>query len=144
MQDEELRQEYEVGFLIKTETDRAVISQLLAQHGATVLTEGPLRLTTLSYTIEKLDQAIFGWIRFSSIRTSIPALEHDLKMSPVVVRFLLVKAEPIPEPRSQAPAAEDGNVEVTTESESAPSQQSLGSTPMSNEDIEKKIEEILK
>jgi len=143
MENQELQQEYEIGYLLKTEADREVVNRLLSQHEAVVTKEGPLRLTTLSYEIEKLNQAVFGWTRFTAQRSNIPALEHDVKMSPQIVRSLLVVAEPIQEESSVASSGE--GVSKKSESEVVvDASQSVGSAQLSNEDIEKKIEEILK
>ncbi|MBS3902911.1 MAG: 30S ribosomal protein S6 [Anaplasmataceae bacterium] len=144
MEDHELRQEYEIGYLLKTETDREVLNRLLIQHEAKILEEGPLKMTSLSYPIKKLEQAIFGWTRFSALRSKLPTLEHDLRMSSPLIRFLIVIAKPIEEKPRVERSEGDGSM-ISSPTDGAVSSQN---TPLpgslSNEDIEKKIEEILK
>lgn len=140
---EETLREYEIAFLLKEEGDLEALKGLLKQHGATFSFESPLKKVALAYKIEKQEVAHFGFLRFTAPADQIPILEHALTLHHTVLRSLVVKYVPVEVSTSQGITPHDSTSEtpISSSQQSAPSQSNL---PLSNEDLEKKIEEILK
>lgn len=126
---------YEVSFLSKTEGAAGDVMKLLRQHGAEVLEEGTLKKIGLAYAIEKETQAYFGFVYVKLPPQAVKSLEQDLRRSTFVLRFLIITL-PAVATSSEAPRPRPQPVRLVTEAR-APA-------PLSNEAIERKIEEILK
>ena len=131
------KKSYEIGFLIKEEKDVHSILDLLKRHGAEVNFEGPLKKLLLSYKIKNATEADFGDFRFTMDAGGVRDLNNDLKQNVAVLRFLIIH-----------PAVKTtGTRTVSQRSEVLPRpsiSQPESSLPLSNEALEKKIEEILK
>jgi len=144
--------EYEVSYLARTEEDAADTMRLVRQHAATVEGEQPLRKIQLAYKIGRETQAYFGCARFKVAPSSAKQLEVDLAMSPKVLRSLVVSLPVVSPRRTSSPFSERPYAtpfrKPTAPSVSASAYQPAErkSTPppvLSNEALEKKIEEIL-
>lgn len=129
---------YEISFLSKTEEGSALVSKLLKQHQFEIILEGPVKKIALAYKIKKESQAHFGFFHVSGSPESLPAITHDLGINPEILRFIFItppfakSKEPTPsKPRVSRPAAVKIEPEVKPVSH------------LSNEALEKKIEEIL-
>src|SRR5882724_12019583 len=83
---------YEVGFLIKAEDAAQDVMRLLKQHGAEIASEGALKTLTLAYPIKKTTSGFFGYIQFRLSPDNINALQHDMRMTPSVLRSIFVMA----------------------------------------------------
>src|SRR6266571_2923161 len=91
MENEVEKVNYEVSFLVKEEASTQEVVKLLSQHGAEVISEGPLRKISLAYKINKETHAFFGFYYFQAEPASVKLLEQDLTRSSLVIRFLLLK-----------------------------------------------------
>ncbi len=140
MDTEQTKKEYEISFLLREEGDLAILSQKITQHGGELLSEGSLKRLALSYPIKKEDQAFFGTYRFKMEPLSLQALDKDLKVGSPVLRFLIVSAL-IVKPRINI-TREKGTTAPQSPLKTA-SPEKRPSLPLSNEALEKKIEEIL-
>lgn len=138
------KKEYEIGFLVKNEADAQAIKQLLIQQGSEIINEGFPKEINLAYKIKKEAKAWFGFFRFQSEPAVALALKNDLRTFPNLLRFLILrlpkKASPaqIPVPKKKKLAKLLPRLKEKSQTEGKPSLLSL-----SNEEIEKKIEEIL-
>ena len=143
---DEVKNEYEIAFLLKEEADFKDLLALLRQSEAVVTFEGPVKKIALAYEIAKQSAAYFGWLRFTAPTHRICEIEHALILHHTVLRSLIVKFTPglVSVPRgTMTPSTATPAITPTL----APIiEQTAGShgLPLSNEDLEKKIEEILR
>jgi ribosomal protein S6 len=137
--------EYEVSFLARTEEDAADAAQLVRQHATAVDAEQPLRKIQLAYKIARETQAYFGCMRTKAVPSAAKQLEIDFKMNTKVMRSLVISLPAISS-RTFVPSAVAARRSATAPSASAYQPSERKSTPppiLSNEALEKKIEEIL-
>jgi len=140
---------YEIAFLARTEDDQAEIVKLIARHQIKLIDEvkEPARIR-LAYPIKKEGSAFFNYFYFSALPEEAQKLRGELDLNQKVLRFLIIarpkiqiSAQTIARPiRKTAPAkprsAESFQKRVVKRAEPAP--------VLSNEALEKKLEEILK
>jgi ribosomal protein S6 len=145
------KKEYELGVLVETEDDLAGVVAILRTHNAEMVSEPRAKKLALAYPIEKHKEAFFASCNFKAFGDEVKALEKDLKMKPEVIRSLIIHAMEFSQP-SERPTASMGAMKRRpasssssrpTPSASAPEPRP-SSQPLSNEALEKKIEEILK
>ena len=119
------KKQYEMSFLVKEEDGAKTVLKFIKELGGDIELEGPVMKIALSYPISPAE---------------VKHLEHEMETSVEILRHLIItppfkKMEPRPRPevshvssaRVQAPRAPEG---VKPEA-------------LTNEDLEKKIEEIL-
>ena len=145
--DEQDKKEYELAVLVKNEDDLAPVAALARQHGAEIATEFRAKRLTLAYEIKKNKEAVFAYCTFKAEGPATKELEADLNTKAEVIRFLIVKA-PAPDTSSRQ-ASPLGAAAVqrrgrTMRTPGAP-EATKPAVPksLSNEALEKKIEEIL-
>ena len=132
--------DYEISFLAKDEADVKKGLDLLRRSGATIFLEGPVEVTRLAYPIGRETSAYFGYAHFSLPKGDLPALSHDLRSGALFIRFLIISppfVKAAPRPFARPRTREAMSAVPSTE-------RSAVSLPLSNEALEKKIEEILK
>ncbi len=137
-----LQKEYEISMLLATEGTLDAAQSVLGQHGIEIKSGGQLKKIALAYPIHKAIQAYFVFFRVSALPESVKLLEAQLKSGSLALRSLIVLLPKIKPPREReddlrraprvfarrpAPASYDSEVPKT----------------LSNEALEKKIEEIL-
>ncbi|TSC81645.1 MAG: 30S ribosomal protein S6 [Parcubacteria group bacterium Gr01-1014_20] len=132
------KKSYEISFLVNDEAGAQKIASLIRQHGGAISFESPIRNLALAYKINKETNANFGYFHFEMTPEELPTLDRNLKTSNEVVRFLIItpafskaKSSPTLKPRLK-PLSSKPIQEI-----------SKASMPLSNEALEKKIEEIL-
>jgi len=136
-QDQNQKKEYELAFLLKEETDAPSLIEALKEMGAEVELEGPVRKIALTYEIKKEKSAYFGFVQFFMEPALAKSLEATLNLRAELLRFLLMtpptaKGRPQPQAANpQRPAAK-------------PYEPKAVAPVLSNEALEKKIEEILR
>lgn len=131
---------YELGFLVKTEEDAALIKKILAKNRADISEEGPVVKVDLAYPIKKTSQAFFGYFRWSAAAEVLSEMEKELKLASQVLRYLLIK---LPRVLTSAKRASFSPRVFLRKREPEPIKKAPESA-LSNEALEKKIEEILK
>ena len=117
----------------------------LKQFGAEISYKSPVASVNLAYPIKKRRQASFGFINFSLLKENSANLTKALNLSPSVLRTLVIsqpvnklsKTKAFRNPKIESKVPMDAVEEKIFES--APSGGIL-----SNEALEKKLEEILK
>jgi ribosomal protein S6 len=139
------KKEYEISVLLKAEGDLANVLTFIAQHGGEVTSEAKARNLALAYEIKKHKEAVFAYCNFRAYPDEAKTLEHDLNSRPDVLRFLIIASPPPAEKavpamgamrRGRRPTRPSGPVSDAVAKPQAP-------RPLSNEALEKKIEEIL-
>ncbi len=149
--EEKDKKEYELALLLKSEDNLAGVLTLVGTHNAEGVTEARAKRLQLAYEIKKHTEAVFVYFTFKMFGDDMKALEHDLNTHADVLRFMVI-ASPAPAERnatSAMPPREERRPRSSTPYSTpaaAPSEapRPAASKPLSNEALEKKIEEILK
>jgi ribosomal protein S6 len=143
------KKEYELALLIKSEENLAGVLTLVGQHNAEGVTETRAKRLQLAYEIKGVNEAVFVYFTFKMFGDDIKALEHDLNTHADVLRFMVI-ASPAPAERNASSAMPPREERRSRSSApySAPAApvepaRPTPSKPLSNEALEKKIEEIL-
>ena len=148
--EEKDKKEYELALLLKNEENLAGVLTLVGRHNADGITEARAKRLQLAYEIKKHTEAVFVYFTFKMFGDDIKSLETDLNTHADVLRFMVI-ASPAPAERT-ATSAMPPREERRPRSNSYPSQSAsqpleaprpAPSKPLSNEALEKKIEEIL-
>lgn len=162
---------YEIGFLMKTEQDREDLVKILKDRQFLIIDDGEFSRIKLAYPIKKENFAYFGYLYFSGNPKSVKELENELKVLPKILRFIIISQSVIIEKNkewnnqqsiisekvSSTPTPIIDNLQPTTypaqkqvlygTSNQQPVIEKLEkprSGSLSNEELEKKLEEILK
>lgn len=129
---------YELSFLVKEEGDEKKVLEFISKEGGSIDLEPLPTKIALAYPISGFSQAYFGYVHFSAMPEVIANLEHELVTKEFVLRHLLITP---PFVKDSRPKQVEGSVsEAKPESKSV---ESSKSEPLTNEELEKKIEEIL-
>lgn len=137
------KKEYEIAVLLKEEGFAKEVLQLLSRHGVEVREEGQLRKIQLAYPVGRERQAHFGFFHVLGLPLEIKSLENDLRNQNGVLRSLIVVLE-------SDKAAAEGAIRPRrpmmppSPRRSMPTGEQAVRKTLSNEAIEKKIEEILR
>lgn len=129
---------YELTFHLMGE-DTAPVRAMVEKHGGKVVSERQPQKVRLGYSIGKQQYSFMGTILFTAGGEVIAPLSNDLKLSGVALRFQIGRRVERKEPK-RAPKAE----QTPSEGAHAPSRIKPFDGTLSNEALEKKIEEILK
>lgn len=138
MEEEKAIKPYEVSFLLKNEEDAGLVVKKLSDHGVEIFNEGSLNYIRLTYPIKKEESAYFGYVRFKAAPEAIKSVSDSLELEPKILRFLIVTPpleKTIPR-RLDFRRQADRGVEL---SGTAPKVE-----PLSNAELEEKLEEISK
>jgi len=133
------KKDYEFSFLTTKEESTSEVLRLLSQHQLEVSSEGPLKKINLAYKVGQTLQAFFGYFYLKALPSSVKSLENDLKTNTAILRFLIISlphkkgVAPVEAPRRRMRPSTGGRV----------AQELRPSRPLSNEALERKIEEIL-
>lgn len=137
--------QYEIGFLIPSEDQKTSVTDLLAKHNCEIQdgAETHGKRISLAYPIKKKTAAYFGWIRFFASPDKIEQLNRDIQFTEDVLRFLIVTP---PKHIDQEPTQRREQAPYPVEGQQKEEQQQpvVEDKPISNEELEKRIEEILK
>ncbi len=143
---------YELGVLLKNEDDLAAVLAFLGQHGATMTGTPNPKKVALAYPVKKHTEAVFVSCLFFAEPQNAKMLEKDLSVRPEILRSILIANPPAEEKRQpgfDAALPRRRTVRTPFRSSSAKAPEGRPSapaapSPLSNEALEKKIEEILK
>jgi ribosomal protein S6 len=148
--------DYEIGFLLKSDTDREQLIKNLENSGFSVAPDGQISRIKLSYPIKKQNFAYFGYLYFSGNPAGIQGLSEKLKTEQNVLRFSIVPKSVME--KSGAEFSEGASLsrarrfserqkaqEITIQPfAQQPVKKPVQPEVLSNEALEKKLEEILK
>ncbi|MGC9046858.1 MAG: 30S ribosomal protein S6 [Minisyncoccia bacterium] len=132
-QQEQIKKSYELGFVVKLEDDVSIIKDILNKYNAEVVKEGIINKIRLAYPIKKNNYGFFGYIIFNLEPEKINDIVNDLKFKENVIRTILIKN----------PTELKIN-RYKQQKTTLPAKSEKESTVLTNKDLEKKIEEILK
>jgi ribosomal protein S6 len=148
--EEKDKKEYELALLLKSEDNLPGVMVLVGQHNGEGASEPRAKRLQLSYEIKKHTEAVFVYFTFKMFGDDMKVLEHELNTRADVLRFMVI-ASPAPAERPSAslmPQREERHTRSAPRSSSsvpslAEAPKATPSRPLSNEALEKKIEEIL-
>lgn len=129
---------YEISFFQKMEEDEQVKKAITA-NGGVVLEEKPIVKVRFAYPIEKESQGFMGVIRFRMSGPSLSALSSALGLEKELFRFMITRTDRAGETVTDE---EKGRRRMQRRSPSREPKKTFGATALSNEALEKKIEEI--
>ena len=155
----EERKNYEIAFLVKSEEDQEGIRKILRNFQLPVIDGDRISKIKLAYPIKKENFAYSGYLHFSGSPQDIGNLTESLKNEPKILRFSVI-TQPIISARGACPTVRRGSVLVGGKKdehrvvERVSSRQTQEAAPqlpkktprteaLSNEALEKKLEEIL-
>lgn len=143
------KKEYELALLLKSEDNLAGVLALVGQHNAEGISEPRAKRLQLAYEIKHHTEAVFVYFTFRMFGDDMKNLEHDLNIHADVLRFMVI-ASPAPAERTAAsamPPREERRPRTPSysgaPSATAEAPKPAAPRPLSNEALEKKIEEIL-
>ena len=154
--DEVVLRVYEVGYHIvpsikEEELDKAVgtIRSEIEKAGGSFIAEGAPSLTRLAYEIEgreggkrvEYDRAYFGWIKFESAVAGALLLEASLKKNADIARFIMFRTVR-EDTRAKMKAPTLREVKRTDTIKSTPRRPEETAAPVSEEDLEKALQDI--
>ena len=135
LQKEPAEKLYELAYVLKDADAEASLMKILEGHGVTFAEKQTPRETKLAYPIRNRQSGLFGYCQFRVLGSAIASISKALELSDGVLRFLIVTPPPkvasrpqervLPRPQEPAKPA-------------APRE-----TVLTNEALEKKLEEIL-
>lgn len=135
---------YEIGFLIRLEEDEGELARILKDCGFLIVDDGKISRIRLAYPIKKENFAFFGYLYFSGNPESVKELNKELKASPKILRYLVISQPVI---MRKVENKTDSEKICVQEVSAAPVISARKITPktevLSNEELEKKLEEIL-
>lgn len=135
MIDEGTKREYELSYLAKTEEAAKGVAEVLKSQGAEVMVDSPASKINLAYKIEGESSAYFGCLHFAAAPADVKSIQDVFRLKSNILRILVVTPPFLKNrPRMVAPRPRTAKPYVA---EAKPSE------PLSNEALEKKIEEIL-
>lgn len=143
---------YEVSFLARGEDDAARVSALLSQHGMDIAQNGGMRKIIPAYKITSDPHLYFGFYQVSAFPADIKSLEKDMGSVSGVVRSMIlvlpsgraaIAAKPYFRKNEDRPRDNRDNKEVFSGVLRGDGREQRAPEILSNEALEKKIEEIL-
>jgi len=138
------KKEYEISVLLKNEEDIKEMKDLMKKHGFEVTFESPFKRMSLSYEIKKEASAVFGWFYILSKTSAIKDFTKEIKVEPWCIRSLVI-TDPVKREFDKSDSHErQPRKEVVSKIKEVVEEEKITSDVVTNEDLEKKLEEILK
>lgn len=146
---------YEVSFLVKADQDKDDIAKILKEGGFSIINAGQTARIKLTFPVKKENFAYFGSLYFSGNPADIQGLSQKLKTDPKILRFSVIFKPVIKESEGRIsegayltrskPTVEHKKIqEISSEPFSQPVKKPARTEALSNEALEKRLEEILK
>lgn len=132
---EQILREYEVAFLVRDEASAQDASARVAQYG-TITSQGAVKRLAFAYPVKKETSGFFGFLRLQALPEAITRLEKDFEMAQPILRVLVTRISD-----KKEGAAEEGRPKRVMRT--APRAEAAPGGALTNEALEKKIEEIL-
>lgn len=134
--EQETNKEYEISFLAHGEAGAGSVINHLGGVGAEISNEEKIDQITLAYPIKGHTSAHFGCVHFKASPEDIGKLRDALKFEEGILRYLIVTP-----PFSRSEPIQTGRDRIVAKETPKPTSTTSG---VSNEDLEAKLEEILK
>ncbi len=130
---------YEISFILKEE-DASPVGKIFSGHGVEVQAGGEIRKIRLAYPIKKSEYGFLGSFRFEAGPEILEKIFKDLKLEKSLFRYMVAKFED-----RKIGAREDGRISQPVAVYKKLDELKRYPDPvLTNEELEKKIEEILK
>lgn len=130
---------YEIGFVFNAEDNKAEVIKLIKDLEGEILREGEVFKIKLAYPIKKQNSGFFSFLQFFLKPENLTNLKKTLKFNPSILRFLVIKLKEKEEKIVQKSRREEKARFISVRPATQKTVDAL-----SNEELEKKIEEILK
>ena len=140
MNEQETR-EYEVAFLVAEEETAGKVITRINQYG-TVLAQAQLKRIAFAYPIKKVEAGYFAVVKAAVAPDAVARMEKDLETAKEVLRSLVIRLPREKKDALSSHGEQDKSRRARTSSRSEAPQSRPG--VLTNEALEKKIEEILK
>jgi ribosomal protein S6 len=134
--------EYELGFMLTDDQAITSINEILTRHGAKVTFQSEIKRMLLAYPIKKETSAFFGYLYFFASSESVKEMNHELMLTSSVLRFIIVK-DPIKKDASSSYYGTEQGRPSGAHKEEKSEEAPKAADAVTNEDLEKKLEEIL-
>jgi len=134
---------YEIAFVLKAENSLS-ISAALKSKGFSVLLENPIEKIQLAYPIKKENYAYFGYFHFEGNPAEIKSLKDDLALNHDVLRYIIITPPFVKKPAWRRPMSSSRPSSASAAQEIETKASVTAQPALTNEALEKKIEEILK
>ena len=132
------KKEYELAAMLSEEVVAAEVEAVIRKYGGEMASPARVTSLRLAYPLKKHDSAFFAVFIFTALPGAVKFVKEDLALNPKVLRSLIltppVKVVPR-EPRAPRVEKKEGALEVAAKP---------AEVAVSNEALEKKLEEILK
>lgn len=146
MSDAIKQKEYEIAFLVKEEQDAQNIKQDALRFEFSITEQGETKRITLAYPIEKEQGAWFGFFRGTATPEAIKKFSEELSLNASCIRQMIISNPPQKTvERPMRPSS--GTQRPMIRKQEAPQKEIPAQTSgdiVTNEELEKKLEEILK
>lgn len=148
------KKEYEITFIAVAEDGAIEVEKELAALGCAITGKGPLAAIKLAYPVKKHTTGYFGYVWFSAMAEDVKKLHNALSIKPGILRFLIV-TPPVKVTVRENRAPRERGMQVKSAASEAPKEVPVSEARpqaaptrapevLSNELLEKKLEEILK
>jgi ribosomal protein S6 len=144
MDEDKEKKLYELALLLRAEEDLANVLAFVRAHEAEVVSEPRSKKLLLAYPIKGSDEALFASCMFQASGESAKRIERDLVTNAFVIRSMIMIATP-PSERPVAVPPRPGERRPYASAVRTPSADAKPAAPrpLTNDALEKKIEEIL-
>jgi ribosomal protein S6 len=129
---------YEISFILKEE-NMAPVRKVFSGRGVDVSGEGELRKVRMAYPIKKNEYGFFGSFEFETASENLDKIFGDLKLEEGVLRYMVIRAEEMKAKRKETKKTP----EVASLAGRVDEPKHRPESVLTNEELEKKIEEIL-
>ncbi|MFH0712233.1 MAG: 30S ribosomal protein S6 [Candidatus Jorgensenbacteria bacterium] len=130
---------YEITFILKEE-DASPIGKIFSSHGVEVQPAAEIRKIRLAYPIMKSEYGFLGSFRFEAKPEDLEKISKELKLEKNLFRYMVAKFE-----EKKAGTRDAGRVPQAVAVYKKQEESKRRTDPvLTNEELEKKIEEILK
>lgn len=145
---------YEIGFLASSQEAAERVLSILSEKGAGIISRAQILRIALAYPIRSHESAHFGSIVFSANAGALPEIERTLRMSNEILRHMVISHHEAKESgiagrfrkqgdeiaRPQEPSSQAKEPAKTRELKKREAE----TVELTNEALEKKLEEILR
>ncbi len=145
MDEEKDKKTYELALLLASEDDITRVIELVREYRGEAISEPRAKKLALAYSIKGRDEAVFVSCTFQAFGEDAKSLERDLHARQEVIRGMVLVAPPQSERQPSAapvfPMQRRGRPSAERPAWTG-EQKPSAPQPLSNEALEKKIEEI--
>ncbi|HPW34273.1 MAG TPA: 30S ribosomal protein S6 [Candidatus Paceibacterota bacterium] len=141
MSEDKKTKEYEITFWLKDEAGIDKMKSILNNHGITPAFVSELKRVNLAYPIKKETSAFLGNMNFITDSEKIQEASKELRVDGELLRFMVSKDPAKPQPMQEREGRE---MRRPVQEQKVEKTEPKSSDMVTNEELEKKLEEILK